>query len=70
MGIASCSSELAAQTPSEVLTLHSKIKALERDLYYYKKTSRDLKQQLHSSRTLGEHGSTQQPLQDSLDGGQ
>ena len=34
-------------THGEVTALHYKIKTLEKDLYYYKKTSRDLKQQLH-----------------------
>ena len=37
-------------THGEVTALHYKIKTLEKDLYYYKKTSRDLKQQLHRHR--------------------
>ena len=37
-------------THGEVTALRYKIKTLEKDLYYYKKTSRDLKQQLHRNR--------------------
>lgn len=43
--ITSESSQRTEGTP-EVQTLRAKIKALEKDLYFYKKTSRDLKQQL------------------------
>ena len=33
----------------EIDTLRSKVKELEKDLYYYKKTSRELKQQMKES---------------------
>ena len=36
----------AADEKDEVTRLKQKIKGLEKDLYFYKKTSRDLKQKL------------------------
>lgn len=44
------------QSSTELSILRAKIKSLEKDLYYYKKTSRDLKQQIqrqHEKKVTG-----------------
>lgn len=35
--------------PQDISLMKSKVKALERDLYFYKKMSRDLKQQMKAT---------------------
>ena len=63
------SASMTSQESEAVQTLQEKVKLLEKDLYYYKKTSRDLKKKLLVSKSEGsqESGDSELPCSQDTD---